>query len=111
MSNAAAGKEFSKQIVARAAKDDAFREEFIKDPKAVLAREFARQFPDAPALPNDLKVKVVEQEDDTVYVTLPKSKPIPTRELRDEELAGVAGGGTWSCPTCQNTVLFSLFDY
>ena len=64
-------------------KDEALKQRFMADPKAVLAEY------DMP-VPDGIDVKVVENADDCVYITLPKR---PSGELSDEELESAAGGG------------------
>ncbi|MAB29265.1 MAG: NHLP leader peptide family natural product precursor [Planctomycetaceae bacterium] len=64
-------------------KDEPLKARFMADPKAVLAEY------DMP-VPDGIDVKVVENTDDCVYITLPKR---PSGELSDEELESAAGGG------------------
>ena len=64
-------------------KDEALKARFMADPKAVLAEY------DMP-VPDGMNVKVVENADDCVYITLPKQ---PSDDLSDEELEAAAGGG------------------
>ena len=65
-------------------KDDALKARFLSDPKAVL-KEFDLEVPDG------IDVKVVENGDDCVHITLP-APPQGHTELSDEELGRVAGG-------------------
>ena len=55
----------------------------MTDPKAVLAEY------DMP-VPDNIDVKVVENKEDCVHITLPKK---PSVDLSDEELESAAGGG------------------
>ena len=71
------------QLFAARGKNEASKAGFLADPKAVLAEY------DMP-VPDNLDVKVVENADDCVYITLPKR---PSGELSDEELESAAGGG------------------
>ena len=64
-------------------KDELLKARFMADPKAVLAEY------DMP-VPDGIDVKVVENADDCVYITLPKRS---SGELSDEELESAAGGG------------------
>ena len=66
-------------------KDDALRSRFIRDPKVVLA-EYGMPVPDG------LDVKVVENADDCVHITLP-APPAGHDALSDAELSRAAGGG------------------
>jgi hypothetical protein len=63
-------------------KDEALRARFMADPKAVLAEY------DVP-VPDGMDVKVVENADDCVHITLPAP---PAGDLSDDELEQAAGG-------------------
>jgi hypothetical protein len=80
------------KIVEKAVKDENFKKELLKDPKAVVAREAGV------ALPGNLKVQVLQEDDNTVYLILPRYKPqakgAAEKELTDKELEAVAGGAT-----------------
>ena len=78
-------------------KDEALKARFMADPKAVLAEY------DMP-VPDGMDVKVVENADDCVHITLP-APPAGHGDLSDEELSNAAGGSAWSMcgypdPTC-----------
>ena len=62
---------------------------FMADPEAVLAEY------DMP-VPDGIDVKVVENADDCVHITLP-APPAGDMDLSDEELSNAAGGisGGW----------------
>ena len=72
------------QLFAACWKDEALKARFMSDPKSVLAEY------DMP-VPDGIDVKVVENADDCVYITLP---PAPRRnaDLSDDELSNAAGG-------------------
>ena len=65
-------------------KDDALKQRFMSDPKAVLAEHGM----DVPA---NIDVNVVENSDNTVHITMPAA-PAGAADLSDEELGNVAGG-------------------
>ena len=65
-------------------KDEALKARFLSDPKAVL-KEHGLD------VPKGIDVKVVENADDCVYITLP-APPARALELSDEELSNAAGG-------------------
>ena len=65
-------------------KDDDLKARFMSDPRIVLA-EHGIELPDA------IDVKVVENHDQTVHITLPVP-PEGHHELSDEELTAAAGG-------------------
>ena len=72
------------ELFAACWKDDALKARFMAGPKAVLAERGID-------MPNNIDVKVVENSDNTVHITMPKA-PDGHAELSDEELAGAAGG-------------------
>ena len=65
-------------------KDDALKQRFMADPKAVLA-EYGMDVPDG------MNVNVVENADNTVHITMP-APPSGYETLSDEELSNAAGG-------------------
>ena len=70
------------QLFAACWKDEALKARFMSDPKAVL-KEYGLDVPDG------IDVKVVENADDCVHITLPAK---PSGDLSDEELSKAAGG-------------------
>ena len=75
------------ELFAACWKDDALKQRFMSDPKSVLAEY------DMP-VPDGMDVKVVENADNCVHITMPMA-PRGT-ELSDEELTAAAGGA--HCP-------------
>ena len=71
------------QLFAACWKDEALKARFMSDPKAVM-KEHGLDVPDG------IDVKVVENTDDCVHITLPNR---PSDDLSDEELEAAAGGG------------------
>ena len=65
-------------------KDEALKARFMADPKAVLA-EYDM------AVPDGMDVKVVENADNCVHITMPAA-PAGHLTLSDEELSAAAGG-------------------
>ena len=76
-------------------KDEALKARFMSDPKAVLA-EYDMDVPDG------MDVKVVENADNCVHITMP-APPTGHLELSDEELSKAAGGGLGDCYLCLGT--------
>ena len=66
-------------------KDEALKARLMSDPKAVLA-EHGMDVPDG------MDVKVVENADNRVHITMP-APPSGHMELSDAELSSAAGGG------------------
>ena len=83
------------QLFAACWKDEALKARFMSDPKAVLAEY------DMP-VPDGIDVKVVENADDCVHITLP-APPAGDMDLSDDELSSAAGGTNAAsydlCPT------------
>ena len=65
-------------------KDEALKQRFMADPKAVLA-EYGMDVPDG------MDVNVVENTDTTVHITMP-APPSGGMDLSDDELSNAAGG-------------------
>lgn len=71
------------KIIARAADDSDFRDKLAADPKGTLEEELGT------ALPDDVKILVLEDTANQVYLVLPAAG---SKELSSSELASVAGG-------------------
>lgn len=80
--------EFESHLIAKAWKDEAFKQELISNPKAVYARELGQQIPDS------LEIQVLEETPATLYLILPRNPTSAqvSEELSDEALEAVAGG-------------------
>lgn len=77
--------ELEAKIVKRCWEDEAFRQEFVKDPAACFTKYL--NVPSA-TLP---KIVVHEEQPGTWHIALP-AKPAATGELSDDDLEKVAGG-------------------
>jgi hypothetical protein len=71
-------------LIAKAWHDAAYKQALLRDPKAVVAREFG-----AP-LPAEVSMQVVAEDAHTQYLVLPPA--LSDLELSDEQLEQVAGG-------------------
>ena len=81
------------ELFAACWKDEALKARFLSDPKSVLA-EFGMP------VPGDLDIKVVENADDSVHITLP-APPDGHDSLSDDELSNAAGGASAvQCEPC-----------
>jgi hypothetical protein len=74
------------KIMAKAMKDEAFRQQLLSHPKATLERELGI------TLPPGLTIQVHEDTCTTRHLVLPRLAPRDTGEVSDAELADVAGG-------------------
>jgi hypothetical protein len=79
------------QLFAACWKDEALKARFMSDPKSVL-KEYGLEFPEG------IDVKVVENADDCVHITLPAA-PAGAGDLSDDELSNAAGGAV-GCGEC-----------
>ena len=77
-------------------KDEALKQRFMNDPKAVLA-EYGMVVPDGMA------VNVVENTENTVHITMPPP-PSDSMDLSDEELSNAAGGNDPFGGSCYDVV-------
>ncbi|MBD2207944.1 NHLP leader peptide family natural product precursor [Calothrix sp. FACHB-1219] len=76
------------KIIARAWKSDAYKQELLENPKAVIAREFDVE------LPAEVSVQVLEETPTNLYFVLPMRPQFEEGELADvseAELEAIAG--------------------
>ena len=73
------------EIISKCWYDAAFKKRFMSEPKKVLA-EFGMD------LPAGLEVKVVENTDNVMYLTIPPNPKAMAGELSDNQLDAVSGG-------------------
>jgi hypothetical protein len=87
------------RIVQRSLEDDAFRQQLLADPRAAVEQELGAQ------LPSGVRVQVVEETADTIYLVIPPSSEAgeDEGELSDSELESVAGGWDHQLGTGYNT--------
>lgn len=80
--------EFERQLVEKAQKDAAFRSKLISDPKGTLEAEL-QSVKAGISLPANLKVTVVEESADHIYLRLPAAA---STAMTEQELVATAGG-------------------
>lgn len=78
-------KDFEMKLIAKACTDEAFRQQLLSNPKAVVEQEFGE------ALPEGINVEIIQEPANTLYIVLP-AMPESNDELNDEDLEAVAGG-------------------
>ncbi len=86
------GKDLVKVLINRAMTDDAFRNEFLRNPEAIIEKETGKK------LPEGIHIKAVEETPTTVCIVVPAKFPAEA-ELSDEALSQVAGGVTTTLTT------------
>ncbi|MDZ8105942.1 MAG: NHLP leader peptide family RiPP precursor [Nostoc sp. DedQUE12a] len=74
------------RIIARAWKDEAYKQELLTNPKATIEREFGVEFP------ADVNVQVLEENPTSLHFVLPMSPVAIAQELSEEQLEAIAGG-------------------
>lgn len=74
------------RLIAKAWEDEAFKEKLMTSPRSTIEQELGH------ALPEGLKLQVLEESADTLYLVIPRNPD--TEELSDLELEAVAGGKT-----------------
>jgi hypothetical protein len=94
--------ELEQHLRARAWKDDAFRQELLANPNAVLQREFAAWFPEG-KIPSGLIIKVVEEDEQSICFVLPPKAPDDFADIEaienDDLFTLSTGSGTPRCLT------------
>ena len=89
--------QLEKQLIEKALKDESFRKQLVENPGAAIEAETGRKIPET------VKIKVLEEDSQTVYLVLPQAPVQSTEmELTEEELKSVAGGDcdVWSLNSC-----------
>jgi Nitrile hydratase, alpha chain len=76
------------QVIDRATRDSAFRQELLQNPKETVERELGV------SIPAGIELRVVEETSSTLYLVLPPQPMAAGQELSDRELEQVAGGWT-----------------
>ncbi|MCW5315516.1 NHLP leader peptide family natural product precursor [Nostoc sp. KVJ3] len=74
------------RIIAKAWKDEAYKQELLNNPKAAIEREFGVEFP------ADVNVQVLEENSTSLHFVLPMSPVAIAQELSEEQLEAIAGG-------------------
>lgn len=96
------------QILARAAKDPAFRQQLLRDPKGTIAKEFGV------AIPANVTLQVHEETETVRHLILPKVVQPQAVVLDDNALESAVGGMRMRdadcCCTCGSSSHQTLYD-
>lgn len=84
-------KDLEAQLIEKAWQDEAFRQELLRHPKAVIEAGLGKK------LPSDLQITVLEETPNLIYLVLPANPDSLTdQDLSAEELDLVAGGSMFT---------------
>jgi nitrile hydratase alpha subunit len=89
-----------RSLIDRSLEDEAYRRRLQENPKAAVEQELGAR------LPEEVRVMVVEETADTIYLVLPfvSTDAQEAGELSDRELEAVAGGsGCWTDTSCNDS--------
>ncbi len=76
-------RDFEAELIAKTWEDKEFREKLLQDPKAMVEKLGGEK------LPSDMKVTVLEETANQVYLVIPRN---PDDQLSEAELSTIAGG-------------------
>ena len=79
-------KDIEARIIAKAWKDESYRQELLANPKAIFEQEFGIEFP------TEINVEVLEETPTSLNFVLPMRPELLRQELNEEELELIAGG-------------------
>jgi len=91
--------EFQNHIARKAWSDPDFKQRLLSDPRAVISEELSN-IKEGVSIPENVKVKVVEEKPDEIYLVLPVNpEDVTGRPLTEEDLDRIAGGESVSAST------------
>jgi hypothetical protein len=79
--------EIEAQIIAKVWRDEAYKQELLNNPKAVIERELGR-----PLNNPNANLQILEENVNQFYFVLPMKPNLSEVELNEEQLESVAGG-------------------
>lgn len=83
--------ELEANLIAKAWKDEDFKQQLMNNSKAAIAEAGI-------SLPESINVKVIEETGETFYLVIPQP-PSQQEELSEADLESVAGGFSWGVST------------
>ncbi len=84
--------ELEAKVIAKAWQDEEFKQELLNQPRATIIREWGLR-----NIPDNVDIKVIEENPNTLYMVLPMKPVIANgEELSEEQLEAVAGGWCWN---------------
>jgi hypothetical protein len=87
-------KRLEQSLIEKATKDHAFRRQLMENPKTIVEQETGITLPDG------LKIRVLEEDANSVYLVLPSIMySWDENELSEAELQQVSGGNDTECST------------
>ncbi len=86
-------KELEAKLIAKALKDESFRNDLRSYPKAAIEKEFGMK------IPGETNIRLVEENENEVCLVIPHSFS-DTNELTGVELESVVGGYTYTGHSC-----------
>ncbi len=89
-------KELEARLIARALKDESFRNDLRSDPKTAIEKELGME------IPGEINIRLVEENENEVCLVIPHDFPIKN-ELADVELESLYGGTLTWVPLCFHT--------
>ncbi len=78
-------KELEAKLIAKALKDESFRNDLRSDPKAEIEKELGME------IPGEINIRLVEENENEVCLVIPHDSS-DTNELTDVELESLSGG-------------------
>ena len=83
--------EFESRLVLKSWEDDAFRKEFIANPKKMLEKELGQP------VPENVEIRALEETGNRIYFIIPQKPAAPTTQeaLTEEALSEIAAGLTF----------------
>ncbi len=78
-------KELEARLIAKALKDESFRNELRSEPKSAINKELGME------IPGEINIRLVEENENEVCLVIPHGFS-DTNELTDVELESVSGG-------------------